>query len=234
MFWRRSKGMRRLIAFLGVLVCGGLTAAPPEVPATITAPAGKVKEIVVKSAAGKELAYKLVGGPAAFREMKGAGTERVFWLITETDEWSAIVWWTVGEGDSAVTEINGGGNKPKPPLPPGPGPAPGPAKSFHVVLVYESGTNPTPEQRAVLYGKDVEAWLTANCTGGTDGWRRRDKDSDGDADTTMASLWAAVKPKVTTTPCVAVERDGKVDIINVEASPAAMIQTLQKYKTGGK
>lgn len=119
------------------------------------------------------------------------------------------------------------------PTPPAPGPAPSPTDpvtSFRVVVVYESGDSLTAPQRAVVYGKAVEDWLTANCTGGAAGWRRRDKDAPGDADPTMAALWAAVRPKVTVTPCLAVERNGKVDIIPLGATPDAMLTTLKTYR----
>lgn len=118
------------------------------------------------------------------------------------------------------------------PIPPPPKPVdpPKPTKSLRVFLIFESADTITAAQRAVLYGKVVEDWLTANCTGGTAGWRRRDKDSPGDADPTMAAMWAAVKPNVTVTPCIAVERDGKVDLINLEATPAKMVEVLNTYK----
>lgn len=102
--------------------------------------------------------------------------------------------------------------------------------SFRIALVYESGQTMTAAQTNVLYGNVVEDWMTANCTGGKLGWRRRDKNAVGDADPTFAALWAAVKPKVTTVPCVAVEVNGSVEIIPFEATPAAMVAKLAEYK----
>lgn len=123
-----------------------------------------------------------------------------------------------------------------PPIPPDPKPPepkpPEPLKSFRVILIYESGDTLTAQQNSVIYGKVVEDYLTATCTGGKNGWRRRDKDSPGEADTTMAALWAAIKPNVTATPCVAVERNGKVDIIPLEPTPAAMVAKLKAYAEG--
>jgi hypothetical protein len=125
------------------------------------------------------------------------------------------------------------GEGPQPPPTPKPvEPKVEPAKSLRVFLIFESGDTVTPAQRGVLYGKAVEDWLNANCTGGRDGWRRRDKDAPGEADPTMAAMWAAVQPKVTVTPCVAVERDGKVDLIALEATPAKMVEVLNTYKAG--
>jgi hypothetical protein len=158
--------------------------------------------------------------------------ERVFWLIPETDAPLSIVWWTVGEKASAVTEVNKGASPAPvdPPVPPDPPPAP--AKSFRVVLIFESGDALTPAQRGVVYGKAVEDFLNANCTGGKNGWRRRDRDAPGENDPTMAALWAAVKPAVTATPCIAIERDGKVFILPLEATPAKMIEVLRRYREG--
>lgn len=116
--------------------------------------------------------------------------------------------------------------------PPGPNPPPKPPeplKSFRVVFIFESGQTLTAAQNSVLYGKTVEDYLNATCTGGKNGWRRRDKDLGGESDPTMASLWAAVKPAVTVVPCVAVERNGKVEIIPLEATPAAMVAKLKTY-----
>ncbi len=94
---------------------------------------------------------------------------------------------------------------PVPPTPPAPvPPAPVPVSSFRVLFVYESADTIPAAQKNVIYGKSVENYLNANCTGGVAGWRRRDKDAAGEADPTMAALWTAVKPKLTTMPAVVV------------------------------
>jgi hypothetical protein len=46
----------------------------------------------------------------------------------------------------------------------------------------------------------------------------------------MAAMWNAVKPAVTTVPAIAIEVNGKVEIIPLETTPAAMVQTLKKYR----
>lgn len=114
-------------------------------------------------------------------------------------------------------------DKPKPPVP---------VTSFRVILGYESAATMTQAQVNVLYGSKVEAWLNENCTGGKSGWRRRDKDSAGDADQTMAALWKAVQEKITSVPFAAVEVNGKVEIIPLEPTPDAMIAKLTKYREG--
>ncbi len=108
-----------------------------------------------------------------------------------------------------------------------------PLKSLRVFLITDNATPLTDDQKAVIYGKDVEAWLNANCTGGKDGWRRRTKIAPGENDPTMAALWAAIQPTITVTPCIAIERNSKVEIVNPESTPAKMIAVLQSYK-GGK
>jgi hypothetical protein len=148
-------------------------------------------------------------------------------------------------GDPIATtcvDVNGGQAPQPPPVPPKPVdpvvpdpvvPKPVPVTSFRVIFIVETADTLTAAQRAVVYGKAVEEWTTANCTGGKNGWRRRDKSVPGDADPTMAALWAAIQPNVTTTPAVAVEVNGKVEIIPVEATPAKMIDVLKTYR-GGK
>lgn len=117
-----------------------------------------------------------------------------------------------------------------PPTPPDPKP-PEPVKSFRVIFVYESADLLTTAQKGVVFGLSVETWLNANCTDGKNGWRRRDKDATGGKDTeVMNALWAAVKPKVTVTPCVAVEVNGKVDLIPLESTPVLMVAKFNEYR----
>lgn len=120
------------------------------------------------------------------------------------------------------------------PKPDEPDVKPVPVTSFRVFLVYESAQTMTQAQTNVLYGNVVEEYLNAKCTGGKAGWRRRDKDADGDADATMAALWKAVKPKLTTVPCVVIEVNGNAEIIPLEATPAAMVAKLDTYFKGVK
>lgn len=107
---------------------------------------------------------------------------------------------------------------------------PKPVTSFRVFLIYESAQTMTAAQNGILYGKAVEDWMTANCTGGKAGWRRRDKDAGGDADATMSAMWAAIKPKLTTVPAVAVEVNGAVEIIPFEADQTKMVAKLNEYR----
>lgn len=121
---------------------------------------------------------------------------------------------------------------PPPVPPPAPDPKPLPVTSFHVILVWESGAGLTKEQNAVFNGVVVESFLDSKCTkdGGGKGWRRRDKDQATTGDTpTMNALWEAVKPKVTSVPCIAIEVNGKVVIEPLAATPALQVEALKKY-----
>lgn len=118
--------------------------------------------------------------------------------------------------------------KPKPIDPPKPV-----VTSFRVIGIYDTAATMTAAQTSVLYGNQVEDWLTANCTGGKDGWRRRGKDAGGSSDAKFAPLWVAVKDKVTSVPCWAVEVNGNVEIIPFEANQAEQVKKFSEYK-GGK
>lgn len=129
---------------------------------------------------------------------------------------------------------------PKPPDPKPPDPVPPqPVTSFYVLLVRETGTNLTPAQNGVFYGKEVEEYLTTHCTrdGNYVGWRRRDKDAPTTGDTaTMNSLWGTVKAALGSTytgPVVAFAVNGKVTIEPLPAGAAEMKALVDKYK-GGK
>lgn len=206
-----------------------LLAGPPEVPPELTVGAGKIKEVVVKPDAGKDFGFRLVGGNAAFREMKADDpAQRVFWLIPETDAPLSIVWWTVGEKASAVTEVNKGGKPPVPPgpTPPGPNPPgpnpPGPtptppapinADGLHVLVVFETAEADklTRDQLNTIFGQDFYDLLNAKCPLGPDGkkhtWRVFDKDTPTAGDD---PVWAdAMKRQRTELPWVIVSNPQK-------------------------
>jgi hypothetical protein len=129
------------------------------------------------------------------------------------------------------------GPRPPPPEPKPPDPKPPepkPVTSFRVFLIYESGATYPQAAVNVLYGNVVESWLTANCTDGKAGWRRRDRSLGGENDPTFAAMWNAIQPKLTTHPAVAVEVNGAVEIIPLEATPAAMVAKLETYRKGAK
>jgi len=153
-----------------------------------------------------------------------------------------VGWWTKGEAEGVSTTITVDGAKadpapePKPKPGPDPEPKPGPVTSFHVVMVYESGATLPPVKMGVLFSGEIRDYLDAATTpdAGTKGWRLRDKDANADNDTPFQkSLWAAIKPQVTTVPCYAVEVNGKVEIVPLPASVYEGLATLKRYN-GGK
>lgn len=189
-------------------------------------------------------------GPLRIRSkfVDGTGTEtrtytdKYLWVVeaatTGTYELLVIPQGAVGDKDVVRRMLDvdtGTGPRPPPdPKPPEPKPPepkpPDTLTSFRVFLIMESADKLTAEQRGIVYGKVVEDWLNTNCTGGNAGWRRRDKDTTGENDKPMAPLWAAIQPQITTTPCIAIERNGKVDILPLDATPSAQVETLKKYR----
>lgn len=122
---------------------------------------------------------------------------------------------------------------PKPdPDPPGPDPKPTPAKSFRVIFAVESGATLTTAQSGIIYGAAVEEWLIKNCTGGKDGFRRRDKDNPTVTGKELNEIWMAAHPLVTTTPVAIVEKNTHIEIIPLEATPEKMIVVFQEYLDG--
>lgn len=137
------------------------------------------------------------------------------------------------KAERMVLDVNGA--RPPPVDPVDPVVPPGPVTSFHVIFVYESGDTLTAAQHSTIYAKSVSDWLTANTTkdGQFAGWRRYDKDADASSESEpFKGLWAAVKPKVTTVPCVVIERNGKADILPLPATPAEAVALFAKYKEG--
>lgn len=134
-----------------------LGAAPPDAPASLSAAAGDIVEVVVKVPAKAEIGYRLVGGKALFRELKtDSPNERVFWFNSKTDGTYAIVWWTKGETQSSETVVTvgaapGPAPKPKPKPDPDP-PKPDPVKvdRVFVAVVEQAGQPRTAETGRVL------------------------------------------------------------------------------------
>lgn len=124
-----------------------------------------------------------------------------------------------------------------PPTPPDPKP-PEPVTSFRVIYVYESSAALTPAMQQVMYGNDVVNYLEAKTTplpGVGRGFRRYDKDVDpkNERDPAIKALWGAVKPSITTVPCVVIEINGKkADILPFPADQAAALALFKQYAEG--
>jgi hypothetical protein len=115
---------------------------------------------------------------------------------------------------------------PKPPVPPEP------VKTFRVIFVYESSQTLTASQTAVKDSAYVRQYLMDKTTkeGEYNGWRAYDRDTDAAFDNkSMRALWTAVKPKITTVPCIVVEVNGKVEILDWPANVAEALTTLKRY-----
>lgn len=147
------------------------------------------------------------------------------------------------DGDAVWCRIDAGTGPRPPPIPPIPPvppepkpPTPIPVSSFRVIFVYESGKTLAAAQISTMDAKAVRDYLTANTTpeDGLAGWRKYDKDQSSAKDSpAVNAMWQAVKSKLTTLPCVAVEVNGHVEIVPLAATPAAMVETFKRYKSGG-
>lgn len=110
-------------------------------------------------------------------------------------------------------------------------------KSFRVLLVYESADTMSAANNSILYGKAVEDFLNANCTGGKQGWARREKDATGTYDSDRQAVWDAVKnefaaPKNTKTPALVIQVNDKITIEPFGPTAAGTVAILRKYLEG--
>lgn len=199
---------------------------------TFLSPGGAVR--FTKEAGPITVRGKFVGGTGTETRKFTGKHVYLFEAVREgRDELIIVPVGAVNETDAKrVTFVVGQGPRPPPDVDPKPDTQP--VTSFRVFLVYESGATYPQSAINVLYGGQVEEWLTANCTGGKSGWRRRDRSLGGEADPTFAAMWAAIQPKLTTHPAIAVEVNGRVEIIPLEPTQAAMVAKLETYKKGAK
>lgn len=234
-----------MVSFATLLLTTLSWAAPPEVPPTLKVKPGQVIAITVKTDKKIGITRNFGATDGFFGELVSPpGTRQFMFQAPLPDEKGVytgkpqyvIGWWTEGELEGVSTTITidvPAPLPPTPPVPPGPNPpvppAPDPLKSFRVIFIFESADNLTPAQRAVVYGKVTEDYLNANCTGGNKGFRRRERNAPSESDATFSALWEAIIKYPFTTPCVAIERNGKVEIVPLEANPVAMVETFKKY-----
>lgn len=120
---------------------------------------------------------------------------------------------------------------PKPnPEPPKPEPKP-PVTSFRVIFIKESGVTLDAAQTAIPGAKAVKDYLFAKTTreNNVTGWREYDPDTDATNDQpTMRAMWAKIQPEITTVPCIAIEVNGKVEILPYPANVAEALVLLKK------
>jgi hypothetical protein len=120
----------------------------------------------------------------------------------------------------------GGVPTPTPPQPKPDDPKPPPVvTSFRVMFVYESA-------QGLTIPAAVRDYLTAKTTKDGDhaGWLRIDKDRTGEElPPTLKAMWRAVKPSVTAVPCMAVEVNGRVEIVPIPPTTDATLAALKAY-----
>lgn len=243
--------MRPALACLLTLFAAVAVGAPPVIEGDRKADAGKMLRLSVKLDKGQKAVWAVYPPDGADFEFEADGRFRATALpgkyhVTVTvagpDATGAFDLRQKTEavefGSKADKKVTPDKDKvaPKPKV--DPKPKVEPVTSFKVLFVYESGATHTAAEKAVMEGRAVEEWLTANCTGGKGGWLRRDKDTDPAADTTeFRGVWAAVKADLDARPaqkypCVAVVVNNKATIDAVAATPAEMVKVLAKYREG--
>lgn len=128
------------------------------------------------------------------------------------------------------------GAAPKPPKPVDPVvpvvPVPEPVRSFRVIFVKESASTLTAAQTAIPGAKAIRDYLIVKTTkeGNQPGWREYDpQQNTKNEQPTMAALWAAVQPRIQVIPCLVVEVNGKVTVLNYPADMDAALKTLQQF-----
>lgn len=233
--------MYRTALLVVLLSASALGAAPP----TVTAPPkvfGEVGDWVFVKATTDGKGLKVVPldtGLKLFPSEKLKDPTEMGFYATKPGSYRVLLYTGSAEGPSDPTVITvtfGGSPTPPGPEPPIPEPNPPTPKveSFRVILIYESSATYPAAVGSVLYGRDVEDYLISKCTGGKEGFRRKDKDASTTNDTAvMNELWTAVKASIkpeTKIPCAAVEVNGKVTLVNLDATPADMVKTLKKLR----
>lgn len=227
-----------LVAF--TVLAAAATAAPPDVPKTIPAESGEIVEIPLKVPTGTEIGYRIVGGKAAFRELKAdAPDQRVFWFNAKKNGTYTVVWWTKGETASATTEIVVGPpavDPVSPPPAPAPTPvslAPIPASGLHVLIIFDPLTTSTltESQRAVIYGQDVRDYLRAKCPknelNGNRGWQIWPSNTDPSG---APKLWADAFGRTRASNNWIIVSNGVTGTEEkLPADPEAALSLLKKY-----
>lgn len=118
-----------------------------------------------------------------------------------------------------------------PPVPPTPTPPapPQPVTSFRVIFIRESGI---PEHAVIPGAKVIRDYLFTKTTreNNVTGWREYDPQTDAtNEQPTMRALWGTVKMAITVVPCIAIEVNGKADILPYPANVADAMTLLKQY-----
>lgn len=235
--------MRTILAawVLGAGLLGTVGAAPPVVtaPERVHGDTGDWLFFTVTTDGKGVEVFPLDPGLRTFPSDKLKNANELGFYASKPGAYRVLVYSGGADGPSkprVVTLVFGTAPTPVPPGPVDPPVPPAPVTSFRVILVFESAATLRPGEGAVLYGKAVEDYLVANCSGGKDGFRRKDKDASTTNDTpTMNALWTAVRAAIkpgTKTPFAAVEVNGKVTLEPLPATPDEAVKLFTKYKEG--
>lgn len=236
-----------LLSFVALALVSPLFAAPPaiEIPAVVKAEPLTWVTVSPKTDAVSVL-YVGLDGLAAFpsSELKDPRKLIVNPVVPGKYRFVAVAASNSGEQSSVSFAILVGdapippGPQPPGPQPPEPKPPepvpPQPVTSYKVIFVYESSKPITPEMQKVMYGSAVVDYLEAKTTpvpGVARGFRRYDKDVDAtnERDPEIKTIWAAVKPKLTTVPCVVIAVNNKATIEPWPATEDAALALFKKY-----
>lgn len=116
------------------------------------------------------------------------------------------------------------------PDPPKPDPTPPVPQGFRAILITETGQTLSRAQAAVLDSGRVRDYLNSHCIDGKTGWRRWDKDQAiSNENETWKSLWNAVKPKITSTPAIALVTGQTGEVFPLPTSETELMNLLKKY-----
>ncbi len=229
----------RLTVFALLVFASGSAAAPPvDVPKEV---AGEVSDFITVRAKTDGKAVRFVPLDPGLRVFPSdLLSDKKATVVTAAvpGRYRLLAYSSVKDDptEPAVVVVVIGGAAPIPeptPKPVDPDPPAPKVETFRGLPVCGSAAALPAAQFGVWCGKQVEEYLTANCTkdGARNGWRRLDKDATTDNDTeTFSALWGAVKPKVTRVPCVAIEVNGTVTIEPLPASVPDMLALLRKYR----
>lgn len=200
-------------------------------------PKGKV-EIV--RAASPQIGGKFVGGTGKFKleTFKEKNVAIVMKMPGATGQ-VELIYSPVGAKDDStdiarMVQLGTGPIPPPIPVDPKVDPKVDPViKTFRVMFVYDSKKVLTPAQHSVIYAISMNSFLIANttkCNDGSGGYRRKDSIQTAEEESSeFKDIWAAVKPKLTGLPCIAIAVNDKIVIESLAATPEAQITVLNKY-----
>ena len=223
-----------------LLAAAAALAAPPvELPSEVKGEVGAFVTLRGKTDGAVVKFVPLDAGLAVFPADLLADKKATVVSASKAGRYRVLAYSSV-KGDPtepAVVTVVIGGAEPDdvipPPKPKPPEPKPEAVTSFRVLLIYESGATLTAEQKAVVYGVEVENAIRAATAGDAAkfGWRRLDKDADpATLPAGLREVWAKAKPALTDVPCVVLQANDKITIESLPATPTAGAELVAKHR----